>query len=88
MKDGQRRVTSVTEIVGMEGDIITMQDIFKFEQEYIDDQGKIHGFLQPSGLRPKYYDRILESGFKLPIDVFRPKELDGVASGRRALLRQ
>jgi pilus assembly protein CpaF len=88
MKDGQRRVTSITEIVGMEGDIITMQDIFKFEQEYIDDQGKIHGFLQPSGLRPKYYDRILESGFKLPIDIFRPKELDSVASGRRALLRQ
>jgi pilus assembly protein CpaF len=88
MKDGQRRVTSITEIVGMEGDIITMQDIFKFEQEYIDDQGRIHGFLQPSGLRPKHYDRILESGFKLPIDVFRPKELDGVASGRRALLRQ
>jgi pilus assembly protein CpaF len=87
MKDGQRRVTSITEIVGMEGDIITMQDIFKFEQEYIDDQGKIHGTLQPSGLRPKYYDRILESGFKLPIDVFRPKDLDGV-TGRRALLRQ
>jgi pilus assembly protein CpaF len=88
MKDGSRRVTSVTEIVGMEGDIITMQDIFKFEQDYVDDQGKIHGSLQPSGLRPKYYDRILESGFKLSIDVFRPKEMDGAAGGRRALLRQ
>jgi len=81
MRDGARRITAVTELVGMEGDIITMQDIFKFEQESIDDTGKINGYLRPSGLRPKGYDKILDSGFKLPIDVFRPR--DGDASGRR-----
>ena len=74
MRDGSRRVTHISEIVGMEGDIITMQDIFRFEQEAIDENGRIIGSLQPMGLRPKHYDRILDSGFKLPIEVFMPQE--------------
>ena len=76
MRDGSRRVTHISEIVGMEGDIITMQDIFRFEQEAIDENGRIIGALQPMGLRPKHYDRILDSGIKLPIDVFMPKETE------------
>jgi pilus assembly protein CpaF len=57
----------------MESDVISMQDIFKFEQEYIDDTGKIHGRLQATGLRPKYYDQISENGVKLPLKYFDPR---------------
>jgi pilus assembly protein CpaF len=64
-----------------------MQDIFKFDQEYIDDTGKIHGSLKATGLRPKYYDHILENGVKLPIDVFRPQESNGAAGRRATLIR-
>ncbi|HEX8551262.1 MAG TPA: CpaF family protein [Abditibacteriaceae bacterium] len=77
MKDGSRRVTHVTEIVGMEGGVISMQDIFKFMQETITDEGKIIGKLQPTGLRPKYYDTIEEAGIKLPLEVFQVTQADG-----------
>jgi len=82
MKDGTRRVTEITELVGMEGGVISMQDVFKFMQESIDDNGKINGRLQSTGLRPKYYDTILEAGIKLPVDIFTPREADGRASRR------
>lgn len=82
MKDGSRRVTQITEIVGMEGGVISMQDIFKFNQEYIDDNGKIFGRLISTGLRPKYYDTILESGVKLPVELFTLPE-DISRPGRR-----
>jgi pilus assembly protein CpaF len=83
MKDGGRRITQVTEIVGMEGGVISMQDIFKFMQESIDDNGKIVGRLQPTGLRPKYYDTILESGVRLPVEIFQmPVGHDGRPSRR------
>jgi pilus assembly protein CpaF len=72
MKDGTRRITHITEIVGMEGGVISMQDIFKFMQESISDDGKIIGKLQPTGLRPKYFDTIEEAGIKLPLEVFQP----------------
>ena len=84
MRDGSRRVTHISEIVGMEGDIITMQDIFRFEQEAIDENGRIIGSLQPMGLRPKHYDRILDSGFKLPIEVFMPQESANGNGNRRS----
>ena len=85
MKDGSRRVTYITEITGMEGDVITMQDIFRFEQEYIDDAGKIHGALQATGMRPKNDEAIQRSGVKLPPDLFQPKHLQNVTPmrGRR-----
>ncbi|HEX8832650.1 MAG TPA: CpaF family protein [Abditibacteriaceae bacterium] len=84
MKDGSRRVTEITEIVGMEGGVISMQDVFKFVQESIDDNGKIHGRLQPTGLRPKYYDNIIEAGINLPVEIFTPREPDG-RPGRRMI---
>jgi pilus assembly protein CpaF len=73
MKDGTRKITAITEIAGMEGDVITTQDVFLFEQEYIDDAGKIHGRLQPTGLHPKCYNQILHAGVKLPSEVFIPR---------------
>jgi len=72
MQDGTRKVVSVTEVVGMEGDVITMQDIFRFEQTAIED-GKVLGELIPTGLRPKYMDKIEAYGIHLPPSIFSIK---------------
>jgi len=69
MQDGTRKVTFVTEVIGMEGDVITMQDIFRFEQTAVED-GKVLGELVPTGLRPKYMDKIEAYGFHLPPSIF------------------
>ncbi|MFN2113906.1 MAG: CpaF family protein [Anaerolineales bacterium] len=69
MQDGTRKVVNVTEVVGMEGDVITMQDIFRFEQTAIED-GKVLGELVPTGLRPKYMDKIEAHGIHLPPSIF------------------
>ncbi len=69
MRDGTRRVTNITEIQGMEGDMITMMDLFVFEQTGIED-GRVIGRLRPTGLRPKFLDRIEASGITLPATIF------------------
>jgi pilus assembly protein CpaF len=67
LKDGSRKVTSVTEIVGMEGDTITMQEIFKFESKGADPStGQIVGDFNPTGIRPKIIDRLFDMGVPLP----------------------
>lgn len=76
MRDGTRKVVSITEISGMEGDIITMTDIFTFEQTGIEG-GKIIGRLRPTGLRPKFMDKIEAAGINLPPSIF------GVGERRR-----
>ncbi len=76
MKDGTRKVTYVTEVSGMEGDVITMTDLFVFEQTGI-ESGKIIGRLRPTGLRPKFMDKIEAVGIHLPPTIF------GVGSNRR-----
>ncbi len=70
LKDGSRKVTYVTEVVGMEGDTIVMTDIFKFEQTGLDANGKIQGELRPTGMRPLFSPRLEDAGFKLTADVF------------------
>ncbi|MEW5939938.1 MAG: CpaF family protein [Chloroflexota bacterium] len=69
MRDGTRKVTNITEISGMEGDIITMTDIFVFEQTGVEN-GKIMGRLRPTGLRPKFMDKIEAAGIHLPPSIF------------------
>ena len=69
MRDGSRKVTYISEVSGMEGDIITMTDIFTFEQTGV-DAGKVVGQLRPTGLRPKFMDKIEESGINLPPSIF------------------
>jgi pilus assembly protein CpaF len=76
LRDGTRTITNVTEIQGMEGDTITMMDIFIFEQTGL-EQGKVIGRLRPTGLRPKFLDRIESSGIRLPATIF------GVADRKR-----
>jgi pilus assembly protein CpaF len=71
LKDGTRRVTSVTEVIGMEGDTITMQDIFVFESRGADDSGRIIGDFAPTGIRPKIINRLFEMGIPLPPDLAR-----------------
>jgi pilus assembly protein CpaF len=87
MRDGTRRITHISEIVGMEGEVITMQDLFRFEQEFVDDSGKIHGSLQPTGMRPKHDEEILRSGIKLPLDLFQPKNIQQSTRGRVGMVR-
>ena len=69
MRDGTRKVVSITEVSGMEGDIITMTDLFIFEQIGIDN-GQVVGQLRPTGLRPKFMDKIEASGIHLPPSIF------------------
>ncbi len=69
MRDGTRKVTSVTEVSGMEGDVITMTDIFVFEQSGVEN-GQVIGRLRPTGLRPKFMDKIEAAGIHLPPSIF------------------
>ncbi|MCC6803313.1 MAG: CpaF family protein [Anaerolineae bacterium] len=69
LRDGSRKVVKVTEVQGMEGDMITMSDIFEFEQTGV-EAGKIVGRIRPTGIRPKFTDRIEAAGIYLPPSVF------------------
>ncbi|NDJ61665.1 MAG: CpaF family protein [Chloroflexi bacterium] len=69
LRDGSRKVVKITEIQGMEGDMITMSDIFEFEQTGVEG-GKIVGRIRPTGIRPKFTDRIEAAGIYLPPSVF------------------
>ena len=71
MRDGSRHITYVTEVQGMEGDIIVLQDIFTFVQTAFKD-GKIIGSLEPTGVRPKFSDRLEAHGVALPPETFAP----------------
>jgi pilus assembly protein CpaF len=69
MQDGTRKVVTICEISGMEGDVITMTDIFTFEQTGFDN-GKVIGRLRSTGLRPKFIDKIEGAGIHLPASIF------------------
>jgi len=69
MRDGTRKVTYITEVSGMEGEVITMTDIFLFEQQGMEN-GKVIGRLRPTGLRPRFMDKIEASGIHLPPSIF------------------
>jgi pilus assembly protein CpaF len=71
-EDGKRRVTSVQEINGMEGDIITMSEIFTFRRTGIDERGQVLGSLVPTGVVPAFHKRLSVRGFNIPITSFRP----------------
>jgi len=70
LADGSRKVTQVTEVVGMEGDIVTLTDIYKFHQQPVGVDGKIHGELRPSGIRPVFNPRLETAGFRLGGEYF------------------
>jgi pilus assembly protein CpaF len=70
LNDGSRRVTSVSEITGMEGDVITMQEIFLFEKLGVSQEGKVIGRFRATGVRPKCGERLRAAGIHLPADMF------------------
>nr|WP_307330031.1 CpaF family protein [Evansella vedderi] len=70
LKDGSRKIVKITEVQGLEGDVIVLQDIFTFKQEGVDENGKIKGRLIPTGIRPKFYERLETSGLSIPPSVF------------------
>ena len=70
LRDGTRRVTHITEVVGMEGDTVTLSDIFVFDYEGVDEDGKYIGELRPTGLRPMILEKLAEHGIELPSSVF------------------
>jgi pilus assembly protein CpaF len=74
LKDGTRKIVNITEVQGMEGEIIVLQDIFSFKQEGLNSEGKIIGRLVPTGVRPKFYDRLEASGIQIPSSVFIENE--------------
>lgn len=71
MLDGRRRVVSLQEINGMEGDIITTSELFAFEREGVDDKGQVLGSLKPTGVVPGFMRRLQERGIDLPVSVFQ-----------------
>ena len=75
MRDGSRRLTHITEVVGMEGDIITLQDIFLFDfRAGVDEKGRPMGHMKPTGLRPKVLETLEDRGISLPPNMFDPSE--------------
>ncbi|CCO07024.1 CpaF family protein [Desulforamulus hydrothermalis] len=71
-RDGTRKITHITEVQGMEGEVIVLQDLFTFRQTGVDENGRVKGTFQSSGIRPKFIHRLESAGFKLPPDIFSP----------------
>ena len=72
LTDGRRKVMSVTELTGMEGDVITMQDIFVYKQTGVDSDGTVKGYFQATGVRPRFVERLRAHGVTVPESLFDP----------------
>jgi pilus assembly protein CpaF len=70
-EDGRRRVVSLQEVNGMEGEIITMSEIFHFQRTGLDEQGNVLGSLQPTGVVPSFHQRLAIRGIHLPVSIYR-----------------
>ncbi len=77
LSDGSRRLVSLQEVTGMEGDTLTMQEIFKFTQTGVDERGRVHGHFGPTGIRPRASERIAACGIRLDGDLFGPIRGEG-----------
>jgi len=77
MADGTRKVIAISELTGMEGDVITMQDIFLFDRTGIAPDGRVRGRFRATGIRPKCTERLTQSGIHLPMDMFEHSKLIG-----------
>ncbi len=70
MSDGTRKITSISEITGMEGDVISMQEVFTFERRGLTETGKVRGAFRATGVRPKFSDRLAAAGYRLRPSLF------------------
>jgi pilus assembly protein CpaF len=74
LSDGKRRLTSLQEVTGMEGEVVTMQEIFHFERYGVDKDGQVLGELVPTGIRPHFTQRLKLAGIELPSHLFERRE--------------
>jgi len=75
LSDGTRKLVNVTEMTGMEGDVVSMQDIFAFKRQGIGAAGEVLGEFAPTGIRPKFAERLLAAGIRLPADMFGARKI-------------
>ena len=73
LQGGSRRVTYITEVVGMEQDTVIMQDVYKYNQMGIDESGRARGQFEASGIRPSFMERLESAGVRLPASAFRQR---------------
>ncbi|MBU3071485.1 CpaF family protein [Aestuariicella sp. G3-2] len=73
MEDGRRRLVSVSEITGMEGDIITIAELFRFDRRGLDAEGNVIGDFRATGIVPSFYERLCQRGIEVPISLFAPQ---------------
>jgi pilus assembly protein CpaF len=73
MPDGSRKVTHITEVTGMEGEVIQLQDIFLFKQEGYDEKGKVKGRFVPTGNIPELYQSLQKRGIPVDLSIFQPE---------------
>ncbi len=83
VKGGARKVTSITEVSGMEGEMVVMTEIFRFEQTGVDANGKVIGSLKPTGIRPLFTPRLEAAGFRLGPEIFGANLSDMLGNRRR-----
>jgi len=73
--DGTRKIVSIQEITGMEGHVVTLQEIFTFEQMGIDSDGSVKGIFRACGIRPRFSEKLRRMGIMLPQGLFEPKSI-------------
>jgi len=77
MADGTRKVTAITEITGMEREVITMQDLFMFEKTGMSENGQVRGRFRATGIRPRCSERLAAAGFRVPAEMFEHTQAVG-----------
>jgi pilus assembly protein CpaF len=75
LKGGRRRVMSISEVLGMEGEMVTMQEIFAYKQEGLTESGNAYGTFWSTGIRPTFMDRLQTSGIEISPDMFERQDL-------------
>jgi len=76
LRGGPRKITRISEITGMEGDTVSMQDLFVFEQSGVDEEGVAQGHFEACGIRPKCVDKLTSMGIRIPPSVFERRRLE------------
>jgi pilus assembly protein CpaF len=77
LSDGTRKLVSLTEVTGTEGTVLSMSEIFRFEQEGVDPEGRVLGEIRPTGVTPRFLEKLRASGVRIPPNLFTPEDLPG-----------
>ena len=72
LSDGRRKLISLSELTGMEGEVVTMQEIFRYRQTGMSPEGQVIGKFEATGIRPRFLDQVMAHGVTLSADLFRP----------------